>query len=270
MAKINSALFDIGYMDTLSSRDTFIHRLDPRIKLVTTLIFIVMVVSFDKYQISGLVPFLLYLVVVIALADLPIGYLLKKIIIVSPFALMIGIFNPLLDTNILMNLGPLRISGGWISFASIMVRFILTVGAALVLISSTGFIEVCMAAEKIGVPRIFAIQLLFIYRYLFVLIDEASRMVMARALRSFNKKGMGLRVFGSLVGHLLLRTLDRAQRIHHAMLCRGFNGEIRIIRKLNIGLPEVLFFLCSSSFFIVMRLYNIPQLMGNFFMEFMI
>ena len=73
---------------------------------------------------------------------------------------------------------------GWISFASILLRFTLTVTAALTLIATTSFTGICMALEKMGCPRVFALQLLFLYRYLFVLVDEASRLIRARALRT--------------------------------------------------------------------------------------
>ena len=59
-------------------------------------------------------------------------------------------------------------------------------------------------------PASLSAQLLFLYRYLFVLIDEASRMARARAMRSFDGRGMGMKVFSYLIGQLLLRTIDRA------------------------------------------------------------
>ncbi len=267
MAKIESAFFDIGTLDTLAYQDTAIHRLDPRAKLVTTLIFILTVVSSGKYEVSALLPFFIYPAVLIGLANLPPGYLLKKLIIVAPFAFFIGVINPFLDRQILLQLGPLEISGGWISFTSILLRFALTVSAALILIATTSFAGVCMALERLGAPRVFALQLLFLYRYLFVLVDEALRIVRARALRSFHGRGMGMRIFGQLIGQLLVRTLDRAQRIHLAMCCRGFNGEIRMLRNLRIGPPEVLFTLGWSAVFILMRLYNLPQLLGQIVTE---
>lgn len=262
MSKIDSALLNIGYIDTLSYQDTVIHRLDPRAKLLTTLVFIVTVVSFGKHEISAMLPFIIYPVFLINLGNLPYLYFLKRLLLVSPFVLLIGIFNPLLEREIFVYVGPIGVSGGWISFISIIIRFILSVGAALVLIASTGFIPVCLAAKKLGAPKIFVIQLLFLYRYLFVLIQEALRMARARSLRSFNGKGMGIRAFSSLIGHLLLRTLDRSQRIHIAMLCRGFDGEIRIKHKLKFGLNEIVFTLGFTIFFALARLYNIPQLFG--------
>lgn len=136
---------------------------------------ILCVVSFGKHALSALLPFLVYPVVLIAVGNLPAGYLLRKVLAVAPFALLIGIFNPLLDRAIFLHLGPTGVSGGWISFASITVRFFLTVSAALILIASTGFNAVCPALERIGIPQVFVVQLLFLYRYIFVLMDEAAR-----------------------------------------------------------------------------------------------
>jgi cobalt/nickel transport system permease protein len=263
MPSIESTFFDIGTMDTISRQDTFIHRMDPRIKVLTTLVFIVCVVSFGKHDISALVPFLVYPLFLVVLGELPVVYLLRKVMIAAPFAILIGIFNPLLDQEVLLQVGRFGISGGWISFFSILLRFTMTVGAALILIATTGYHAVCMALEKMGVPQVFVVQLLFLYRYLFVLVDEASRMVRARSLRSFGAKGLGLRVFGSMAGHLLLRTMDRAQRIHLAMLCRGFDGTIRPFHPLRVRGWEVLFLLGWSTFFVFMRFYNVPRFIGR-------
>jgi len=268
MAKIDSAFFDIGTLDSLSCRDSGVHRLDPRAKLVTTLVYILVVVSFGRYEISGLLPLAIFPLSLIILADIPPGYLLKKLLLAAPFAFFVGIFNPFFDRQVLFEVGPLALSGGWISFASILLRFSLTVLAALVLIATTSFTGVCMALERLGAPRVFALQLLFLFRYLFVLIDEAQRLVRARALRSFAGRGLGMKVFGHLIGQLLLRTLDRAQRIHLAMLCRGFDGEIRLLRPSRIGREEFVFTLGWSATFLVLRFYNVPQLLGRLLTEF--
>ncbi len=268
MTKIDTTLFTINHIDDLSYQDTPIHHLDPRVKVLTTLLFIIIVVSFDKYEISALIPFVIYPVTVLAIGNIKLSLLLKKMMIAVPFALLIGIFNPILDRAPLITLGQISISGGWTSFISIMIRFFLTVGAALTLIATTGFNAVCMALEKLGTPQVFVVQLMFLYRYLFVLADETIRMHQARALRTFNKTGMGIRVFGSMVGHLLLRTLGRAQRIHLAMNCRGFDGQIKVMSHLRIGFAEIIFMIIWSTFFIVMRFYNIPRLLGILLMEY--
>jgi cobalt/nickel transport system permease protein len=268
MAKLDTHFFDIGYMDTLSSQQTPIHQLDPRAKLITSLVFITIVISFGKYEISALIPYFVYPVFLGVMGNVPPVYLLKKLLLVSPFAVMIGIFNPLMDRDILVSLGGIGISGGWVSFVSILIRFALTVGIALTLIAVTGFNAVCMALDKLGTPRVFVVQLVFLYRYIFVLVDEAARMVRARALRTFEGGGSEIKAYGPLVGHLLLRTMDRAQRVYMAMCCRGFDGEIRIMKPLRFGPMEIGFTVGWSALFILMRIYNVPTLMGSAIMEF--
>ncbi|GAK55685.1 cobalt ABC transporter, inner membrane subunit CbiQ [Candidatus Vecturithrix granuli] len=263
MATLESTFFDLGYIETLAQQQTAIHQLDPRAKLLTTLMFLVTVMSFRRYELSGLIPFFLYPLVIVRAGNLPSVYLVKRIGVVLPFVGLIGIFNPLFDQTIIMQLGPVAISGGWVSFLSIVLRCLLTVFAVLILIATTGFYRICTALERIGVPNMFAVQLLFVYRYLFVLIDEASRMARARALRSFSRKGFGLKTWGSLTGHLLLRTLDRAQRIHLAMLVRGFDGKIRLARHETLQIRDIVFVLGWSSLFIMLRLYNLSMLIGN-------
>lgn len=262
MAQIDQRFLDIGQMDTLAAGDSALHRLDPRAKLITTLVFIVTVVSFDKYTLSALVPFCLFPVVLISAGNLPARYIARKVLLVSPFAVLIGIFNPLMDRGILFCMGPVCISGGWVSFFSILLRFTLTVTAGLILIALTGFNAVCLALEKLGVPKPFVVQLLFLYRYIFVLTGEGARMVRARSLRSFGSSGMGFKTYSSMIGHLLLRTLDRAQRIHLAMCCRGFDGHIRVSRSLKMGARDFGFMAGWSLLFVVLRCYNIPMQLG--------
>jgi cobalt/nickel transport system permease protein len=267
MAKIDTTYFDLGSLDALAYRSSPIHTLDPRAKLVTTLLFIITVVSFHKYTLSGLLPFFIFPLYLLIRANLPVRQVLKKLLIALPFAFFIGIFNPFFDQVPLMQVGSLHITGGWVSFASILLRFTLTVTAALTLIATTSFAGICMALEKMGCPRVFALQLLFLYRYLFVLIDEASRLIRARALRTFHGRGRELKVFGSLLGQLLLRSLERAQRIHLAMNCRGFNGTIHTRQPVNFTPRDGLFILFWSAYFIVCRYWNIPQLLGSLSLE---
>lgn len=260
---LDASFFDLGLLDRLAYRESPIHRLDPRAKLLTTLVFLLCVVSFEKYQVSALLPFVVFPVVLASLGGLPFGYLGRRILTVAPFAFFVAIFNPLLDRHPLTAFGPLVISGGWVSFTSILLRFTLTVGVAIILIATTSFHGVCMALSRLGAPRVLASQLLFLYRYLFVLGDEALRLVRARALRSFGGRGLGLGVYGQLLGQLLLRSVARAQRIHQAMLCRGFDGEIRVSRHLSLGGTEVLFVVGWCAAFVVFRFCNVPQLVGG-------
>lgn len=271
MSALGTALFEIGSLDQLAMQDTFLHRLDPRAKLITTLGFILIVVSFDRYAVAPLLPLLFYPLTLFVFGNLPFRYLARKILLVSPFAVLIGIFNPFLDTTPLVFLttpfGQYTLSGGWVSFLSILIRFVLTVSVALMLVATTGFTTLCAALDRLGVPRMFVVQLLFLYRYIFVLTEEGLRMTRARRLRSFDRRGMGPRVFGYMLGQLLLRTVDRARNIHRAMLCRGFDGEIRIVRTLTLHRADVVYTLGWLAFFGLARMVNLPLLLGELFLR---
>lgn len=263
MLAIDGTFLDFKQLDLLAMRKTALHRLDPRAKVLTTTFFILCVVSFDRYAVSAMLPFLLYPVVLIALGDLPFNYILRKILIVIPFAIMIGLFNPVFDQRVILQIGSLDIWGGWISCLSILIRALLTASAAIILVAITGFPAICEALKKLGMPQAFAVQLLFLYRYIFVLTDEGVRTARARQLRTFGKKGLGMRHFATLIGHLLLRTWERAERIHMAMLARGFSGEVHTRRQQSrFGGAELRFMTGWICFFLLIRIYNTPQLLG--------
>jgi cobalt/nickel transport system permease protein len=262
VSTIAGALHQVGYLDTLASQETRLHRLDPRAKILATLAFVVAVVSFGKYEISAMLPFAVYPLVMMSAGNIPLSFVARKLLIVSPFIIFVGIFNPLLDRDILLTLGSLTVSGGWVSFISIVLRAVLTLSAVMALLATTGMSGIAAGMEKLGVPRVFIVQLLFLYRYLFVLAEEALRLTRARALRSFGRQGRGLRPYAALLGHLLLRTLDRADRIHRAMLARGFDGEFRRLRPLRFGGRELLFFLLWAALFVLFRTVNAALLLG--------
>jgi len=255
--------FEIGRMDELARQDTPVHRLDARAKLLATGAFIVALMSFSRYEISALMPFCLYPFVLISLGRIPFGFIFRKIIIAAPFAIIIGIFNPFFDRQPALVIGSFAISGGWLSFASIIIRFGLTAGAALALVACTGIYRLCAGLERMGLPRVFAVQLLFLYRYLFVIADEGSQMKRSLELRATGLMPVGLRVYGSLVGHLLLRAMARSERIYQAMVARGFDGEIKIAQKTSFQSADWTFLFGWIFFFTVARTWNISDWLGR-------
>jgi len=267
MASIQSAVLDLKKLDLMANGTSAIHRLDARAKVLVTLVFVICVVSYSRYELTALLPYVVFPVAVVSLAGLPPSFILGKIALICPFILAVGIFNPFFDRELLLQIGPLGISGGWISFASILVRSVLTVGAAFILVGVTGFTTVCQALERLGMPQVFAVQLLFLYRYIFVLAEESDRATRARELRSCGKKGQEMHSFGSLAGHLLLRTWQRAERIHMAMLARGFTGKFHASRRSRFGAPEIRFILTWSALFIFLRLQNASELLGAIVMR---
>lgn len=254
---------EVGKMDELGRMNSPVHRIDARAQLFTTLMFILVVMSYSRYEVAALMPLFIYPFTLMALGNLPPGYLVRKVAMAAPFALFVGIFNPLLDRHVEGMIGSHAVTGGWLSFASIMFRFILTVSAALILVACTGIQRLCAGLERLGVPGVFAVQLLFLYRYFFVIGDEGIRMVRSVEMRSSGPRALGMRTYVTLVGHLLMRAMDRAQRIYRAMVARGFEGEIRVLNQSSWGWRETGFVLGWAGFFVCARFGNPAALLGG-------
>jgi cobalt/nickel transport system permease protein len=267
VSSIASTLRDLHSLDALATRVTALSGVDPRAKILATLAFILAVVSFDRYTVLALLPFALFPVAVGALGEVPARLIARKLLLASPFALMIGIFNPLLDRAALVDLFGVSLAGGWVSFTSILLRFTLTVAAALVLIATTGFDQVCTGLAQLGVPKIFTTQLLFLQRYADVLAGEAARMNAARELRSCGQRRLSLSVYGTLLGHLLLRSLERAQRIHLAMISRGFDGELRSLCRQGWRRADTVFLTGCVACFVLARGIDLPRTLGQWLAE---
>jgi cobalt/nickel transport system permease protein len=159
------------------------------------------------------------------LGNIPWRVIGRSVLLASPFAVMLGVFNPLLEQQTVLTLEGVPVSSGWLSFLSILIRFALSVSAGLILLASTGFQPICSGLSRLGVPQVLTTQLLLLHRYALVLAGEAARMSLARELRS-NGRAMPLATYAPLLGHLLLRALQRAQRVHQAMLSRGFDDRL--------------------------------------------
>jgi len=264
MANIESAYYRFGELDRIGFGDTLLHRLDPATKLLVTAAFLVAVVSFPKYEIAGLIPFFAFPVFFMTVGDVPLRVLLGKLLIASPFALSVGIFNPLLDRTPELLFGAWVISGGWISLLSIAVKFLLTVSMAVLILATTSFPGVCHGLAHLRLPRLFVLQLMFLYRYIFVLVEEAIRLVRARNARGYTGRAAGIRIYGRMLASLFVRTAYRSERIHTAMLARGFSGKIPLLRLHRFGSKDVLFLLVSMLLVILFRFVPVTDRLGSF------
>lgn len=263
MSNIMNSLYNMRILDDLARKETVIHKLHPLVKLLTTVSFLTVVVSFGKYDIGGLLPFLLYPSMVFALAEIPLKPIFMRILLVSPFIIGIGVLNPFFDDQVFL-LGGTEISRGWVTFLSLLIRSGLTVTAALLLIATTGMDRLGGALRMLKIPRIFVLQLLLTYRYISVLMEEVARTLRAYSLRAPGQKGVHRSAWGSLAGQLLLRTVDRAQRIYEAMCLRGFTGEYRTGGFKQIRVWDLAYLAGWVLFFAAARIYNIPMLIGSF------
>jgi len=186
---------------------------------------------------------------------------------VAPFALFVGIFNPLLDRAVVAQIAGVGIREAGSRLLRSCCGSYWTTSSALALVATTSMSGVCAALERLGLPDVLATQLLLLYRYIFVLGEETMRMARARALRSFGRRGMGMRVYVNMLGYLLLRTYAHAQRLYQAMLARGFDGRVRVLRRLQFDGRDVAYMLGWSAAFVLFRLVNVPLLLGGLLTE---
>ena len=153
-------------------------------------------------------------------------------------------------------------SEGWMRCFSIIGKFVVTMMALIALVSTTRFSELLIGLQKLGVPRLLVIQLGFLYRYIFVLIDRAHHILRARAGRRLQNLGFKneLKIGASMVGSLLIRSIETAEQINIAMQARGFDGNWRTLSKLRIRRADLLFFLASAVLIVVVHFYLRPVL----------
>ncbi|NJN17248.1 MAG: cobalt ECF transporter T component CbiQ [Oscillochloris sp.] len=231
-----------GTLDRYIEGASPIHRLDARVKLLLTLAFILTLalVPHGSWLTLAVAAGVLWLTVHQAWVGL--GTIIGRSFVALPFALVaVSLVFSLPGPELARwTLGPFTLtasSTGLIAFVSIVIKSWLSVQAALLLTATTHFTDVLFALRALRLPAVLVAILSFAYRYLFVLVDEAGRMLRAREVRSAEvpgrKAGGGLvwraSVVGRMVGTLFLRAYERSERIYVAMLSRGFDGEIRTI-----------------------------------------
>lgn len=261
--KMNS-FYNLRALEELSEKKTIIHKINPTVKILTTLVFLFVTVSFSKYEISAMLPMIFYPIIVGSVGEVPVKELMKRTLITMPLVIGIVILNPFFDTTPRVSLFTLNITAGWISFVSILIRGFLAIMAAQLLIATTGIINISRGLKRLRVPNIFIIQLIFTYRYISLFIEEIGRTTRAYSFRSYKGKGISFNHWGSLVGGLLLRTLDRAERIHKAMLARGFQGEYSVGKELKIEKKDLIYLILWCGYFILVRRYNLPKILKSF------
>ncbi|MCL1896228.1 MAG: cobalt ECF transporter T component CbiQ [Clostridiales bacterium] len=254
---ISNRIHELYILEELSDKDTVIHALHPRAKLIITFAYIIAVVSFGRYDILGAVPFFLYTAIVCALAELPMKTLGKRFLIALPFCAFAGLTNLLLDRETAFVLGGVGVTFGLLSMTTILVRTYLCVMSVFILISSTPFSGLTRELRRMHLPQVFIMLIEMIYRYIGVLIDEAAGMGTAYKLRSVKARGIAMKDMGPFVGQLALRSFDRGERVYAAMACRGFGGEFpeREPVKMKVGDVMTVCLLCAA--FAALRLFPV-------------
>jgi cobalt ECF transporter T component CbiQ len=205
------------FVDRFSRGTSVCHRLPARLKIVLTLAVIVLAVLLPAslWPAQGCLASLVF--VAHTLAGIPVAYLVRRVALILPLVVMTALAVPLSH----------GFAHGWETAVGIVVRAVVAFLAALWLVSTTPFDRLLAAFCRLGMPRVFAALLAFVYRYVFVLFDELARMRTAQRARTFGRRPGRMRWTSAvqLVGTVLIRAIDRAERIHGAMSSRGWTGN---------------------------------------------
>jgi cobalt/nickel transport system permease protein len=228
--------------DRYHHKHSFIHHLDPRIKVVITIAFIISNALLPDGAWVAFALAWLFVLVANAFSQLGISFTFRRSFIAFPFALaaITVLFSipgkPVTSFQFLMWDFTIT-DAGLLRFVSIVIRSWLSVQMAILLVAVTEFPKIIHALTHLRVPAIITMIISFLYRYLFVLTDEVMRMLRARQARSAASAGQRAggsvgwraRIAGHMAGQLFLRSYERSDRIYNAMLSRGYKGELMTI-----------------------------------------
>ena len=254
MSKIAGAVREIYRMDEIAARDTWLNHIHPLIKLIITVLYIIITVSFGKYDLAGVLVMSVYPAALFVLGEVSFKDSLKKIWILLPFVCFVGIFNPIFDRQPALLIGDFIITAGMISMVTLILKGILSVLASYLLIATTNIEKICYALRILHVPTILVTEILLAYRYISVLLNEAGRIIDAYSLRAPGQKGVHFKVWGSLAGQLLLRSMDRASAVYESMTLRGYSGEFYYGEKRALNKKDCFYFLVWTSVFTGVKL----------------
>ncbi len=147
--------------------------------------------------------------------------------VVLPLVLFVGVFVPFVRGGAQVSLGPVSVSeAGLATFAAVSVKASIGTLSAVLLGATTSFPDVLHALERLRAPRLLVLIAGFMYRYLFVIVDETRRMRTALAARAYRPRHvLEAAALGRVVIAMFLRTFDRGERVYVAMLARGYGGH---------------------------------------------
>jgi cobalt/nickel transport system permease protein len=198
------------FLDRFSRLESPIHHLPTAVKLVGALGLIAALITIPLTHLWFFAASAGLLCILTAVSRIPWKFILRRLILLEPFVLGIAImalFQP----------------GGLTVFLTVVVKSTLCLFTMILLSNTTPFAELLSTLRRVGFPRLLVTVLALLYRYIFVLIDEAERLSRARESRTFRKSQLQRwHSLASLIGQLFVRSTERAERIFAAMLARGW------------------------------------------------
>ena len=218
MDDISKAISNIRKIDELGDKYTMIHRIDSSIKIIVTIIYVIKVLSMKQFIISDIICIVFYPLILFIFGKVPVKFIFKKVLFVLPVILGLSVINLIID-----------FSYSEIYF-SILLLFKCTFAlvGSLLLMVTTGINNLAFGFKKLRIPNILIMQILMLYRYIILMMEEFYRVKSAYELRSLGEKSMTMKDYGQIIGQMFLKTIDRSEKVYEAMKLRGFEGDLYI------------------------------------------
>jgi len=229
--------------EQFSTGESFVHNLDPRVKIIVAILYSIVVAVSSNF--SALLSALGVSVFLIVLSKLSIRKVLYRLLLVNGMIIFLWLFLPFTyKGEALFNIGPLAGTTEGVLYASqITVKCNAILLAMVALLSTTTIFTLGHAMGQLYFPDKIVHLFLFTYRYIHVIFQEYKRLTNAMRIRGFIP-GTNLHTYRSyayLVGMLLVRSYDRSEMIHKAMLCRGFHGKYYTLSQFSIKIGDILY-----------------------------
>ncbi len=205
-----------------------VHRAPAHAKIAALLVLMLTVVATPREWFPVFGVYLAVVLAVIAVSRVPFSYIGKRMVVEVPFVLF-AVLMPFVATGPRVDVLGLAVSGpGLLAAWGLLAKGTLGVMASLTLAATTEPRDLLRGLERLRVPAQLVQIIGFMVRYLDVVTDEMRRMRIARESRGFT--GHGLRawpVYARAAGALFIRSYERGERVHLAMLSRGYDGSVR-------------------------------------------
>ena len=231
MGDISKAISNIRKIDELGDKYTMIHKIDSSIKIIVTIIYVIKVLSIKQFIISDIISIVLYPLILFKFGKVPVKFILKKVLFIVPLILGLSVINLIID-----------FSYSEIYFSVLLLfKCIFTLVGALLLIVTTGINNLAFGLKKLKIPNILIMQILMLHRYIILMMEECYRVKSAYELRTLGEKSMTMKDYGRIIGQMLLKTIDKSEKVYEAMKLRGFDGDLYINSNKKVGCIDFLY-----------------------------
>lgn len=179
MNRISQAITEIYKIHRECEVNRWINKINPIVKLFLTIIYILILISFDKYDLSGVCSMILYPLITMIMFDISIKDCQKRLKSIFVIVCAVGIINPFIDHKVVKEVCGVMMIGGVISMITLMIKGILAVMASYILIVTTSIEKICCVLRVMHVPKVFITIILLIYRYIVLLLKETEKIINA-------------------------------------------------------------------------------------------